>query len=183
MVLPWAVDAPSLADTLHRVILGTMRWLGFMIVCLTAALMAGCPPKAGQNGAQGANGANWPFWPTRMRFHPLTRLVKNETTGQWVVEARIEFFDSEGANTKAAGQLAIQLFAGADSKPAGDPIQVWNQDLHDLELNHRQYDDMFHTYLFRLEVDPAKVPEQIVLQALFVSDNGVDLDATLKLRR
>ena len=118
-----------------------------------------------------------------MRFHPLTRLVKNDATGQWVVEARIEFFDSQGSSTKAAGELTIQLFAGNQSEPTGDPIQVWNQDLHDLELNHRQYDDMFHTYLFRLELDPAKVPEQVVLKALFVSDNGYDLTTTLPLRR
>jgi hypothetical protein len=80
---------------------------GALLVLLTAWLAACSPQPAGATYPDDARGALWPFWPTQMRFHPLTRLVKEAQAGVWVIEARLEFRDAEGAMSKAIGELVI----------------------------------------------------------------------------
>src|SRR5262245_39327489 len=80
------------------------------------------PPKGSRSASAG-----WPFWPTRIRVHPSTRVVKDAQTDRWLIETRIEFADSEGATTKAVGQLTIQLWDGAVAN-AAEPLRTWNMD-------------------------------------------------------
>jgi hypothetical protein len=168
-----------------------MRLAGLILVLAAAALLAGCPPKPGPHGPGGDQTGNnnttvaapaWPFWPSRMRLHPLTRLVMDEATGQRIIEARIEFFDPDGATTKAIGQLTLQLHRAEMIAIAPEPLQIWNQDLRDLALNRRQYDDVTRTYLFRLEIDSAIFPEQPELRAYFLAENGQQLEAAFKVK-
>ena len=136
------------------------------------------PPKNPRNSAA----SGWPFWPTRVRVHPSTRVVKDAQTDNWLIETRIEFADSEGATTKAVGQLTIQLWDGAAAN-AAEPLHTWNMDLRDLAVNRRQYDDVMRTYLFRLEIDPSTLPESPELRVYFVAMDGQDLKATMHIRR
>ncbi|MCI0631514.1 MAG: hypothetical protein L0Y44_12760, partial [Phycisphaerales bacterium] len=91
-----------------------MRFFSGALLVLLAVWLAGCSPQpGGARYPEDARGALWPFWPTQMRFHPLTRLVKEAGAGVWVIEARVEFRDAEGAMSKAIGELVIQLEDGA----------------------------------------------------------------------
>lgn len=158
-----------------------------------AAHSGGCaphsdsPPPAGvgwSNGSRMKNAASpgWPFWPTRVRLHPSTRIIKDAPSSQWLIETRIEFADSDGASSKAVGQLTIQLWDGSAAS-ATEPLQTFNMDLRDPAVNRRQYDDVMRTYLFRLEVDAAKLPENPEIRVYFVSVDGQNLNATMHLRR
>lgn len=154
-----------------------------------AAMMTACEPHpAGPRGANGNSDAataasDWPYWPTRMRVHPATRVIRDADTGLIVIEARIEFFDMDDQTARGLGQLTLQLFDGAQPPSAFQPIETWNQDLRDLEVNRRQFDDVTRTYLFRLEMSPANLPEKPELRAFFLSADGQQLDAASRLRR
>lgn len=169
-----------------------------MAAALVAALsLSGCKDSKGQTGggmnvdsgqpagdasaasssAQRDPGAAWPFWPTSMRFHPLTRAVHEGSANELVIEARIEFLDSDGETSKAAGQLTLQLYADVQSPSGPDALRTWNQDLRDLSINRQRYDDITRTYLFRLEMDQTELPQGAQLRAFFLSIDGQHLDA------
>jgi len=170
------------------------RKLLVLMLMAAMALPTGCathgdPPAPTGPGwstpknTRGGASAGWPFWPTRMRVHPSTRIVKeDQSDDHWVIETRIEFADSEGATTKAVGQLTIQLWDGA-AAGAAQSLHTWNMDLRDLAVNRRQYDDVMRTYLFRLEIDPASLPESPELRTYFVAMDGQDLEARMHIRR
>lgn len=132
------------------------------------------PPRAGV--------ARWPFWPTGMRFHPLSRLVMNASTGEAIIEARLEFVDPEGATSKAWGQLTVEMY---DASPAGDPTTqgVWSIDLTQPRINVDRFDDVTRTYLIRLQVEAGQVlPIEPRLEATFDSADGRQLQAAILLR-
>ena len=63
-----------------------------------AALARCSPPDQANGGAVTGSGSagiasaiEWPFWPTSMRIHPASMVRIDETTGQPVIEARLEF--------------------------------------------------------------------------------------------
>lgn len=118
-----------------------------------------------------------------MRVHPLTRMVHQEATGHWVIEARIEFTDPDRVTTKAIGDLTIQLRDAQRGTDASGEIQTWNQDLRDLEVNRRQYDDVTRTYVFRLEVDSDRFPGQPKLWAFYLGEDGQELEASMEIKR
>ena len=162
----------------------------FIVVTMVTAACAPhadppAPTGSGWSDAKnphGAPAAGWPFWPTRVRVHPSTRIVKDPQTDHWVIETRIEFADPEGATTKAVGQLTIQLWDAASAN-AAESLQNWNMDLRDLAVNRRQYDDVMRTYLFRLEIDPAKIPENPQIRIYFLAMDGQELEARMNIRR
>lgn len=122
----------------------------------------------------------WPFWPRRLRIHPATRVVTDQATGELVIEARVEFFDAEGDTSKAYGELTLQLHNPAQS--TGDD-QTWKLDLRNLADNRRQFDDVTHTYLLRLDLDSDSLPPQAELRAIFISADGQTMEGRMRLRR
>src|SRR5688572_30250275 len=160
--------------------LTSMRWMAVILLC-TVAAAAGCQPKSGTRTRAGTvQGYNWPFWPSSMRVHPSTRVSRDEKNNVFVIETRIEFFDPDGSTSKAVGQLTLELH-DAGSR-ADEPIQVWNQNLRDLELNNRQYEVVTRTYLFRLEIETSVFPDQPELRAYFLSADGQEITAQMDLR-
>jgi hypothetical protein len=155
-----------------------MRWLALLcILASSPVLLAGCKGRPSRVGDE-----KWPFWPARMRIHPSTRVVRDDPTGQFVVETRIEFFDADGATARALGQLNMQLHDARPEARNAEPIQLWNQDLRDLAANRKQYDMVYRTYLYRLQIDPATFPAQPELRAYFLGNDGRELEATLRIR-
>lgn len=165
------------------------RVCGILLIVITAALLASCHPtgvgsKAPSTGGVIGSDSAWPFWPTHMRIHPLTRLTR-DADDHIVLEAHIEFTDRDNSTSKAVGTLTLVLRDAPgrpddESAPAGSPF---NQNLNDLALNRRQYDEVMRTYLFRLQIEPDQLPEHPVLWAYFVSADDVELKAQMPLRR
>lgn len=126
------------------------------------------PPRPSTDGSDVAEG-EWPFWPTRMRIHPLTQLVTDRRTGERLIEVRIEFLDAYNHTCKAVGQVDLELHAADDPAPVSQPIERWDTNLANLAANHDHYDEVTRTYLFRLEVEQGKLPQEIELRAFFWS--------------
>ncbi len=135
--------------------------------------------NANVNASAKAN-VTWPFWPKRLRIHPATRVVTDRATGELVIEARVEFFDAEGDTSKAYGELTLQLHNPAQS--TGED-QTWKLDLRNLADNRRQFDDVTHTYLLRLDLDSDSLPPQAELRAIFISADGQTMEGRMRLRR
>jgi len=147
---------------------------------------ASTPPEA-QPAPQSSRGSGkapaWPFWPAHMRLHPLTRLAGDLATGEQIIECRIEFEDPDHQTCRAVGQLSLQLYPDAFvPSGANAALQTWNQDLRDLELNRRQYDDVTRTYLFRLQLTQPP-PAGSELRAFFLSADGKRMNAQIRLRQ
>ncbi len=118
-----------------------------------------------------------------MRLHPLTRLTGDTTTGEQIIECRIEFEDPDHQTCRAVGQLTLQLYPDSASTTGPDvALQTWNQDLRDLELNRRQFDDVTRTYLFRLQLTQPP-PAGSLLRAFFLSSDGKRMNAEIRLRQ
>jgi hypothetical protein len=163
--------------------------LGLLLALMLSTMGCENQPRANGAGNQGASppgqeGEAWPFWPVKMQIHPLTRFLTDSTSRRLVLEARIEFLDGYGHNTKAVGQVRLDLYDLAAGEPStGTPLINWNQDIRDLQLNHRYFDDVTRTYLFKLDVDPEKVPREPELRAYFLSADGRKMEATLRVRK
>jgi hypothetical protein len=141
------------------------------------------PQRRGQARNTPDTLAAWPFWPAFMRLHPLTRLTEDRATGVQIIECRIEFEDPDQQTCRAVGQLTIQLYPDATAPTgAGAALQTWNQDLRDLELNRRQYDDVTRTYLFRLQLTQPP-PPGAELRAFFLSADGKRMNGEIRLRQ
>ncbi|HRP62698.1 MAG TPA: hypothetical protein PK400_05335 [Phycisphaerales bacterium] len=138
----------------------------------------------------------WPYWPADMRFHPLTRLATTEGgnatgilgerreshEGELVhVEARLEFFDTDRHTSRSLGQVRFELRDGAQGQ-ASDVIDAWNIDMRDLVVNAQLFDPITRTYLIRLELERASVPEHADLRAYFLGVDGAELRASHRLR-
>lgn len=118
---------------------------------------AGGASRPGEGADRPANGgappnqarsANWPFRPTSVRLHPLTHAVRAQAAVS-TIDARIEFFDRFGHTSKGLGVVRFELHGGEAMGPSRR-IASWEIDVRDVEQNMRHYDDVTHTYLFRL---------------------------------
>ena len=156
---------------------------------LAVALLAGCQPSKRPNGLQKANGEpatagadsiTWPFWPRFVRIHPLTRFTTDRETGRLLIEARLEFLDSEEHTTKGFGQVRFDLHS-ASQRGDSRSLENWNEDLRDLTVNLTHFDDVTRTYLFRLQVDEALLPKRAMLKVRFLSADGETTQADFRL--
>ena len=160
-----------------------------MCTCILVAAAAGGCVTSGPDGHRDSPPRNyrvadgeWPFWPQRMRIHPLSHFVKDRSSGDLLLEVRIELFDPEGDTCKAVGRMDIDLFDADAAKFMAEAVGSWTTDLSDLEVNQAHYDEVTRTYLFRLEVAEVPVPELPELRAYFTSGDGRHLQATYRPR-
>lgn len=116
----------------------------------------------------------WPYWPQSMRIYPLSRLVTDRSSGDLVIEVRVEFFDAEGHTCKGVGQILVDLL-DAGSLHQAEPIKTWVADLANLQDNRDHFDDLTLTYLFRLECDATLLPDQPQVRVYFHSADGQHL--------
>ncbi len=147
---------------------------------------AGKPPPIRSHAAvttaagEDTGSFSWPYWPQSMRIYPLSRLVTDRSSGDLVIEVRIEFFDAEGHTCKGVGQILVDLLDAGSLHPA-EPIETWVADLTDLKDNRDHFDDLTLTYLFRLECDATLLPEQPQVRVYFNSADGQHLQTKLFL--
>ncbi len=164
-----------------------LMWIGGLVVATATAAgcvtgePAGIPREAPPRNYRVDDG-EWPFWPQRMRIHPLSHFVKDRSSGDLLIEARIELFDPDGDTCKAVGRMDLDLYDADASQFMADPIGSWTTDLADLEVNQAHYDEVTRTYLFRLEVEQVPIPALPELRAFFTSGDGTRLQATYRLR-
>jgi hypothetical protein len=126
--------------------------------------------------------APWPLWPQRMRIHPLSQFVTVKSSGEVLIEARIEFTDLHGHTCKAVGLIDIDLHDADAARYTSEPITSWNADLWDLEINNDLYDEVTRTYLFRLQLNEHPIPLEPELRAYFLTGEGKHLQAAYRLR-
>ena len=163
-----------------------MRIPSLIAAALVVSALSGCGGASTPGWSETAesathdSGTRWPFWPVQMRLHPLSRLVVEED-GQILVEARLEFFEQDDNTTRAYGQVRLEVH-DADGIRTSDGQESWNIDLRDLETNRARFDDVIRTYLFRLETDWERMPDEPVLYAYYMAANGALMEATLPLR-
>jgi hypothetical protein len=117
-----------------------------------------------------------------MRLHPLTRLAFDPLTKEQIIECRVEFTDVGGITSKAVGQLTLQVYPDGVTPSGAGALETWNQDLRDLTLNERQYDDVTRTYLFRLRT-AQPLPAGCELRAFFLSTDDRRMNAEMRLRQ
>lgn len=151
-----------------------------MVGCETTARSPSIRPSGARAIDNGVEGAAWPFWPRRMRIHPLSRFATDRETGALLIEARLEFSDSEKHTTKALGQVRLDLHSAMASESAVS-LETWNEDLRDLGVNASRFDEVTRTYLLRLEVDESLLPERASLKAYYLGADGQELRAEYKL--
>jgi hypothetical protein len=164
---------------------------------IAIAAISGCEPRSGTASAPvlpGSSGSgaldehhaverpNWPYWPVAMRLHPLTRLMTDAHSGETIIEARLEFVDGDSQTTKAVGQLTLQVYPDSVTPTGSGALETWNQDLRDVAVNRRQYDDVTRTYLFRLQATQA-LPAGCEIRAFFLSADDRRMNAEMRLRQ
>jgi hypothetical protein len=164
------------------------------VLCLGPMLMVavGCSTSPGGGSSGGGKrvvnpgqqtNTGWPFWPEKMRVHPLSQFVKDRQTGNFLLEARVEFSDPYGHTCKAYGDVVIALHDANPSHFEDKEIGSWAEDLTDLDQNLVFFDDVTGTYLFRLEIQGMTVPDDSELQVLFHSADGSVLQDTYVVQK
>ena len=137
------------------------------------------------------------FTPTKMRLHPLTRIVLPASASTApatapaapspasapTLEARVELSDQFGDPCKGAGTLALALYDSSASFLNRKPVASWNLSLMTPQENRDHWDRTTRTYLFKLPL-PADFPlghDRFQLAALFTSPGSTSLSDTLDL--
>ncbi|TDJ58260.1 MAG: hypothetical protein E2O40_01700 [Planctomycetota bacterium] len=170
------MSAPRVWTSPGRILCPWVLLLGPMLL-----IAAGCATSSGGASSGGGksvvnpgqqSNTGWPFWPQKMRVHPLSQFVKDRHTGNFLLEARVEFSDPYGHICKAYGEVVIALYDANPSHFEENEIGSWAEDLTDLDQNQIFFDDVTGTYLFRLEIEGMSVPDASELQILFHSADG-----------
>lgn len=110
-------------------------------------------------------------------------LTHDRKTGRPVIEARLEFFDSQGHTTKCVARVRWELHRGDPGDGSGNPPVTWpTVNLRSIELNTNHYDPVTRTYLFRLFLDSELTDEDWFIRALVVSADGRQFMASTPVR-
>ncbi|MHC4079802.1 MAG: hypothetical protein ACYS15_06280 [Planctomycetota bacterium] len=163
---------------------------GLVGVCATAGCAGQSLPSSDVDGPrlepppgrEVGPDAPWPLWPQRMRVHPLSQFVTEKSTGDVLIEARIEFVDVFGDTCKAVGLIDIDLHDADAARYRSEAGTSWNADLWNLEVNNDLYDEVTRTYLFRLQLNEHPIPTEPELRVYFLSGDGKRLQAAYRLR-
>ncbi len=129
---------------------------------------------------------DWPFVPISFRIHPLTRFTDTASTNKRVIESRIEFYDSQGHNTKGLGTIRFELYArddlGSGSTRVGR-LAMWEPTISAIEANTLHYDDITRTYLFLLEIDPdISLPATGILMCTVIMNDDKRIQGQTEIR-
>jgi hypothetical protein len=145
---------------------------------LAAALLVGCDGQRAGRGVDAAGGgATWRWRAERMEVSALTTPSVDASGAPAVLDARIEFFDSEGDETKAVGALSIVVLL--------DGTQVGRQsaDLEGRGGHARAWDAATRTYSLRIPLSQVPPPGRItVVQATFEGVDGARMAASRQVR-
>lgn len=154
------------------------------ILCAHAFLGLGCTFKGDTDGGYSAALDDvWRPVPVAMRIYPATRFVRDQ--GKVLLEARIELFDEMGDSVKAPGVVYFDLFdsQGPTGQESNQRLYTWEVQIGTLEQQTEHYDPITRGYLFRLEVDTARVARRrTLLRAVFSPVDGERVTAESYVR-
>ena len=145
---------------------------------MAAALVLACDgQRAGRGVDSAGGGATWRWRAERMEVSALTTPSVAEAGAPAVLDARIEFFDSEGDETKAVGALSVVVLL--------DAAQVGRQsaDLEGRGGHARAWDAATRTYSLRIPLSQVPAPGRVtVVQATFEGIDGARMTASRQVR-
>jgi len=157
--------------------------LGLLPACEAVQLKGG---PAGTRPEAEASAADWPFIPVRMRVHPFTALRYDAEAKTPVLEARVELLDRMGDPAKGVGEFRFELYRlPRRAAPALEDSRLlyrWQSPVTTLEQNHRHWDPITRSYVFRLKM--RQVPEpgtRLLVRADFVAAGDRRLQAEADL--
>jgi hypothetical protein len=145
---------------------------------MAAASVLGCDgQRAGRSVDSAGGGATWRWRAERMEVSALTTPSVPEAGAPAVLDARIEFFDSEGDETKAVGALSVVVLL--------DAAQVGKQsaDLEGRGGHARAWDAATRSYSLRIPLSQVPAPGRVtVVQATFEGIDGARMTASRQVR-
>ena len=150
-----------------------------MTAVLGASLMIlpACGERAGQDVATAGAGVTWRWRAEKMEVSALSTPIIAATGRGSVIDARMEFFDSDRDETKAVGELTIVV------RFDGNEIGRQSADLAGVGGHARAWDSVTETYSMRipLTIDPPP-GRVVVLQATFEGVDGARMTASREVR-
>jgi hypothetical protein len=122
-----------------------------------------------------------PFTPVRLDVHPLTRVMRDASTGARSIEAHVELFDAYNQPVKALGTFVFELYEEGVGEGGGrTQIQRWKVDKTlDPAQNARAFDRVTRTYSIRLtEAASAAGPgRRLSLRVQFTPTGGTPVSS------
>lgn len=148
-----------------------------MLLTVATLMLCACGEHAGQDVASAGAGATWRWRAEKMEVSALsTPMVARAGRGS-MIDARIEFFDSDRDETKAVGQLTVVV--RFDSNEIGRQ----SADLAGVGGHARAWDSVTETYSMRIPLTIDPLPGRVVvLQATFEGVDGSRMTASREVR-
>ena len=148
-----------------------------MLLTAASLMLCACGEHAGQDVASAGAGATWRWRAEKMEVSALsTPMVARAGRGS-MIDARIEFFDSDRDETKAVGQLAVVV--RFDSNEIGRQ----SADLAGVGGHARAWDSVTETYSMQIPLSIDPLPGRVVvLQATFEGVDGSRMTASREVR-
>lgn len=161
--------------------------IGLGVTLLLSALCGSCQWKGGSTGSASpaASGQAWQPRPVRIRVYPSSRFVQAGTDMHF--EARLELLDDMGDSIKGVGVCRFELFESAPGGRMEDPASAkrlysWDVSMRTLVEQHRYYDAITRTYVFRLKLDDQPTARRgAFLLVTFMPAEGNRLEAQAAL--
>ena len=148
-----------------------------MLLAMAALMLSACGEHPGQDVASAGAGATWRWRAEKMEVSALsTPMVARAGRGS-MIDARVEFFDSDRDETKAVGQLTV--IVRFDSNEIGRQ----SADLAGVGGHARAWDSVTETYSMQIPLSIDPLPGRVVvLQATFEGDDGSRMTASREVR-
>lgn len=148
-----------------------------MLVAVASLTLSACSEHAGQDVASAGAGATWRWRAEKMEVSALSTPMVARTGRGSMIDARIEFFDSDRDETKAVGQLTV--IVRFDSNEIGRQ----STDLAGVGGHARAWDSVTETYSMRIPLSIDPLPGRVVvLQATFEGVDGSRMTASREVR-
>ena len=148
-----------------------------MLLAVATLMLSACGEHAGQDVASAGAGATWRWRAEKMEVSALsTPMVARAGRGS-MIDARVEFFDSDRDETKAVGQLTV--IVRFDSNEIGRQ----SADLAGVGGHARAWDSVTETYSMQIPLSIDPLPGRVVvLQATFEGVDGSRMTASREVR-
>ena len=148
-----------------------------MLLTVASLMLCACGEHAGQDVASAGAGATWRWRAEKMEVSALsTPMVARAGRGS-MIDARVEFFDTDRDETKAVGQLTVVV--RFDSNEIGRQ----SADLAGVGGHARAWDSVTETYSMQIPLSIDPLPGRVVvLQATFEGVDGSRMTASREVR-
>lgn len=143
-----------------------MRPVTLIPLALLVLIVPSCgiERKGGSTTGRGpvswASDAESPFAPVQLVIHPLTRVVRDQATGEERIELHLELQDRWDDSVKWLGDAVLELFREtppiANASVGNEQVKRWTINLTNPDENVKAYDRVTRTYRLTLVGLPAE---------------------------